>query len=107
MLTNVARCTGEIKSSVVMAQAALSKNTLCASILDLMFRNKLVNLLYLSVETWTFRTLDQKYLKSFEMWCWRRMEKMCWTGRVQNEELIHRVEEESSISQTINRRKEG
>jgi hypothetical protein len=27
-------------------------------------------------ETWTFRAVDQKELESFEMWCWRRMEKI-------------------------------
>jgi hypothetical protein len=25
-------------------------------------------------ESWTLRKVDQKYLESFEMWCWRRME---------------------------------
>ena len=29
-----------------------------------------------------FGHLDQKYLKSFEMWCWRRMEKISWTDHV-------------------------
>jgi hypothetical protein len=29
-------------------------------------------------ETWTLRAADQKYLESFEMWCWRRMEKISW-----------------------------
>jgi hypothetical protein len=33
-------------------------------------------------ETWTLRTTDQKRLKSFEMWCWRRMEKISWTDHV-------------------------
>ena len=28
-------------------------------------------------ETWTLRAADQKYLENFEMWCWRRMEKIC------------------------------
>jgi len=27
-------------------------------------------------ETWTLRAVDQKYLENFEMWCWRRMEKI-------------------------------
>ena len=35
-----------------------------------------------SVETWTFRKVDQKYLRSFEIWYWRRMEKINWTDRV-------------------------
>jgi hypothetical protein len=35
--------------------------------------------------------VDQKYLESFETWCWRRMEKISWTDRVNNEEMLHRV----------------
>jgi hypothetical protein len=33
-------------------------------------------------------------MESFEMWCWRRMEKISWTDRVRNEEVSHRVNEE-------------
>jgi hypothetical protein len=28
--------------------------------------------------------LDQKHLESFEMWYWRRMEKISWTDHVKN-----------------------
>jgi len=28
--------------------------------------------------------VDQKYLKSFEMWSWRRMEDISWTDLVNN-----------------------
>jgi hypothetical protein len=38
------------------------------------------------------------------MWCWRRMEKISWTDRVRNEEVLHRVKEERNIVHTINRR---
>jgi hypothetical protein len=48
--------------------------------------------------------MDQKYLESFEMWCWRRMEKISWTDRVRNEEVLHRVKERN-ILHTIKRRK--
>jgi len=27
-------------------------------------------------KTWTLRAADQKYLESFEMWCWRSIEKI-------------------------------
>jgi len=27
-------------------------------------------------ETWTLRKVDQEYLESFEMWCWRRMKRL-------------------------------
>jgi hypothetical protein len=49
--------------------------------------------------------MDQKYLESFEMWCWRRMEKISWTDRVRNEEVLQTVKEERNIVHTIKRRK--
>ena len=56
-------------------------------------------------ETWTLRKVDQKYLESFEMWCWRRMEKISWTDHVRNEEVLLRVNEQRNILQTIKTRK--
>ena len=32
--------------------------------------------------------VDQKYTKRFAMCCWRRMEKISWTDRVRNEEVL-------------------
>ena len=48
-------------------------------------------------ETWTLRAADQKYLESFEMWCWRRIEKISWTDHVRNEEVLLRVNEQRNI----------
>ena len=65
------------------------KKTLFTSKLDLHLRKKLVKCYIWSMalygaETWTLRAADQKYLESFEMWCWRRLEKISWTGHVRN-----------------------
>jgi len=56
-------------------------------------------------ETGTVRTVNQKYLGSFELWCWRRTEKISWTDRVRNEKELHRVKEERNTVETVNRRK--
>ena len=45
------------------------------------------------------------YLESFEMWCWRRMEKISWTDHVKNEEVLLRVNEQRNILQEIRKRK--
>jgi hypothetical protein len=42
----------------------------------------------------TFGKVNQQYLGSFEMWCWRRTEKISQAGRVRNEKELHRVKEE-------------
>ena len=52
-------------------------------------------------ETWTLRKVDEKYLESFEMWHWRRMEKISWAGRVRNEEALHRVKDVWDTLHTI------
>jgi len=51
------------------------------------------------------RAADQKYLASFEMWCWRRMEKISWTDHVRNEEVLLRVNKQRNILYEIRKRK--
>jgi hypothetical protein len=41
-------------------------------------------------ETGTSWKADQKSLKSFEMWCWRRMEKINWPDLVRKA-VLHTV----------------
>ena len=55
-------------------------------------------------ETLTLRAADQKYLESFEMWCWRKMEKI-WNDHVKNEEVLLRVNEQWNILHEIRKRK--
>ena len=55
-------------------------------------------------ETWTLRAADKKYLESFELWCWRRMEKISWTDHVRNEEVLLRVNEQRNILHEIRKR---
>jgi hypothetical protein len=45
------------------------------------------------------------YLESFEIWCRRRMEKISWTDRVNNDAVLHRVKGERNILHIIRRRK--
>jgi len=94
-----------------MAKAAFNKKrTLLASTMDLELRKKLVKCYIWSIalygaETWTLRAVDQKQLKSFEMWRWRRMKKISWTDYVRNEDVLLRVKEQRNILHEICKRK--
>ena len=86
------------------------KKALFISKLDLNLRKKLVKCYIWSMalygaETWTLRAADQKYLESFEMLCWRRMEKISWTNHVRNEEVLLRVIEQRNILHEIRKRR--
>ena len=56
-------------------------------------------------EMWTLQKVDQKYLKSLEMWCWRRMENISWNDYVRNEEVLHRIKDERHIIYKKRRRR--
>ena len=90
MTTNDIRRTREIKLKTVMAKAAFNKmKAFSTSKLDWNSRKKLAKCCIWSValydaETWTLRKVDQRYMESYEMCCWRRMEKIIWTRRVKN-----------------------
>jgi hypothetical protein len=49
--------------------------------------------------------VEQKNQESFEMWCWRRMEKIIWTDHVRNEKVLLRVKEQRNILHEISKRK--
>jgi hypothetical protein len=78
--------------------------------LDLELRKKLVKCYIWSIalygaETWMLRAGDQKRLESFEMCCWRRMEKISWPEHVRNEDVFLRVKEQRNILHKIRKRK--
>jgi hypothetical protein len=80
------------------ARAAFNKETLFTSKLDVTLRKKtgkcyIWSIALCGAETGAVGKVDRKYLGSFEMWCWRRME-ISWTGHVKSEEVLQRVKEE-------------
>jgi len=93
-----------------MANAAFNKKrALFAGTLDLELRKKLVKCYNWSIalcgaETGTLQA-DQKNLETFEMWCWRRVEKISWTNHVRNEEALRTVKEQRNILHEVSKRK--
>jgi hypothetical protein len=77
-----------------MAKAVFNKKkALFTSTLELELRKKLAKCYIWSMalygaETGTLRAVDRKQLESFEMWCWKWMEKISWTDHVRNEEEL-------------------
>jgi hypothetical protein len=90
VIASGARCTREIKFRITMAIAAFSKkkNVFCRFI-TLKFKQESNECCVWSIalncaEACTLQKTGQKYVESFAMWCWRRMEKISWTYCVRN-----------------------
>ena len=87
-------------------QQKVVSSSLLTSKLSLSLRKKLVKNYVCSIalygaETWTLRKREKKYLESFEMWCWIRIEKIKWSDRVTNVEVLRRVGEKKTILSVI------
>src|SRR6218665_4174399 len=60
-----------------------------------------------AAETWTYRKEDIGRLEAFEMWVWRKMEKISWRDMKTNEEVLQMVQEERCLMDVIWRRKKN
>ena len=110
-ITNNGECTNDIRTRIALAKAAFnSRRSLLTGKLDLNLKKKLVKCYVWSValygaETWTLRKKERNYLEAFEMWCWRRMEKISYMDRITNEEVLRRVQENRSLISNVLKRK--
>jgi hypothetical protein len=112
VLTRDSYCITEIKMRIAMAKKAFNrKMSLLRSMLNKELRNMWVSCcvwkfaLYGS-ETWTLRKLERKFLDSFKMWCWRRMENIKCSEKLTNEEVLDRIREKTKLLNNILRRKD-
>ena len=49
--------------------------------------SKMLHFWHSSVRCWALWKVDWKHLKSSEMCCWTKIEKISWTDHVRNEEM--------------------
>ena len=52
-------------------------------------------------ETWIINKSDEKRLEAFEMWEYRKMERISWLDGLTNEEVLERVGEDRKILNII------
>ena len=82
VLTRDGYCTREIKMRIAIAKEAFNrKMSLLTSKLNNELKKKLVRGYVWSIalygsKTWTLRKFEPTYSESFEMWFWRKMEKI-------------------------------
>jgi len=112
-MTEDGRCETEIKCRIAQAKEAFAnRKELLTKSLKKSTKIKIVKtlvwttLLYGS-ETWTLRKEDIRKLEALEMWIWRRMEKISWTEKITNEEVLRRVGVERQLLNMLRNRKKS
>src|SRR6218665_234428 len=93
VITTDAKCHREIRRRIAIGKEAFSnRRELLRGKVNRTLKIRMIKTLIWSVvlygaETWTMRKEDIKRLEAFEMWTWRRMEKVSWTEHKTNEEI--------------------
>ena len=104
-------CCEEVKQRKAMGNEAFNRkrSTFCGP-LEKELRKILVKCFMRSVvlygaKTWTLRRNEQKQLEAFEMWEWRRMERVKWTNKIKNSVVLERVGEGRIMLELIRKKK--
>ena len=42
-------------------------------------------------ESWTIKKAESRKIDAFELWCWRRLLRVCWTARRSNQSIIKEI----------------
>ena len=109
-ITEDARCHREIQRRIVLGKDAFEKRKeLLRRGINKELKKKMIKTLVWSVmlygsETWTMRMEDIKRIEAFEMWLWRRIERISWRDHISNEEVLRRVGEKRAMIHTIRER---
>jgi len=111
LITEDGYCTKEIPSRIEMAKKVfMEKKKLFTGKMNLELKERIMKCLVWSValysaEMWTLTQTVRRRLEVFEMWIWRRMEKISWLDKVANEEVLKRVNEYRQILNSVWQRK--
>ena len=42
-------------------------------------------------ESWTMKKAERQRIDAFELWCWRRLLRVPWTGRRSNQSILKEI----------------
>src|ERR1043165_6136320 len=58
-------------------------------------------------KTWTLSKTDLQKLDAFEMWVWRRIERISYTERMSNEAVLKQIQDKRALVATIQHRQKN
>ena len=52
-------------------------------------------------ESWTVKKVERQRIDAFELWCWRRLLRVPWTGRRYNQSILKEISPEHSLERLM------
>ena len=48
-------------------------------------------------ESWTEKEVERQRIDAFELWCWRRLLRICWTARRSSQSILKDINPNYSL----------
>ena len=97
-------CSNEIKRRLLLGRKAMTNLDviLKSRAITLPIKVHIVNVIVFSVvmcgyESWTMKKAVRQRIDAFELWFWRRLLRVPWTGRSANQSILREVSPEYSL----------
>ena len=101
-------CSHEIKRCLFLGRKALTNLDSKLKIRDITLQKKgcLVKAMVFLVvmygcESWTVKKTELQRIDAFELWCWRRLLSIPWTGRRSNQSILKEISPEYSLEELM------
>ena len=103
-ITADGNCNHEIKRHLLLGRKVMTNLDSILKSRDITLPTKvcLVNAMVFPVvmygcESWTIKKAEHRRIDSFELWCWRRLLRVCWTARRSNQSILKEISPEYSL----------
>ena len=97
-------CSHEIKRHLLLGRKAMTKlyRVLKSRDITLPANVHLVKAMVFPVvmygyESWSIKKAEHQRTDAFELWCWRRLLRVPWTGRRSNQSILKEISPEYSL----------
>ena len=101
-------CSHEIKRQLLLGRKAMTNLDSIFKIRDMSVPTKfcLVKAVVFPVvmygyESWTIKKAEHWRIDAFELWCWRRLLRVCWTARGSNQSILKEISPEYSLERLM------
>ena len=97
-------CSHEIKRHLIIGRKAMTNLDSILKSRDITLPTKvhLIKAVVFPVvmygcESWTIKKAEHQRIDAFELWCWRRLLRVPWTGRRSNQSILNEISPEYSL----------
>ena len=97
-------CSHEIKRCLLLGRKAMTNIDSILKSRDITLPTKVRVVKYMvfpvvmyGCESWTVKKAECQRIDAFELWCWRRLLRVPWTGRRSNQSILREISPEYSL----------